>query len=133
MFFNDDKLSPQEKKSFLPRKAFLEYGKERFLSSFDAMLGRRAPGGSRRTIPAFVFKLIVAVIAVFGLTFGASIYANAKNVPADSPLYPLKRLAETVQLAFAKTKAKPALQAKFAARRTVELDDLAKRKPQSKS
>ena len=114
-----------------PSKTFLEAGKKRFLAAFDLQFGARVPASGFRQAHSFAFKVIMAAVAVFGLTSGAAVYADARNVPADSPLYPLKRVAESVQLTFAATEARPALQGQFAARRLGEINDLAERNPKS--
>ncbi|MDE2019095.1 MAG: hypothetical protein KGJ13_01980 [Patescibacteria group bacterium] len=117
---------------FKPPKTTLAAGKEKFLAAFDVEFGgARSPVFRPRFFSTLAFKVLIAVIAVFGLTSGMAIYANAQNVPVDSPLYPLKRVAESVQLAFAATQARPALQEKFAARRLGEIDDLSHRNPGS--
>jgi len=131
IFFGRGNLTGRWRSYFSPRREFLKSGKEKFLAAFDAQFGIRVSGLGFRNVRSFAFKILVAMVAIFGLAFGASVYADSRNVPADSPIYPLKRLAESVQLAFAATKAKPVLQAKFATRRKNEITDLEQRKPSS--
>jgi len=117
-------------KLFSPSREFSERAKERFLVAFDA----RYPSVVLARAPWFVFamKASVGVIAVVAVLLGsASVYADTKNVPADNPLYPLKRFNETVQLAVAPAGNQAQLHAAFAARRVAELGDLEERKPAS--
>jgi hypothetical protein len=60
-----------------------------------------------------------------------SAYADTANVAADSPLYPLKRLTENVQLALTPVSSQGQLEATLATRRAHEIDDLSVRKPSS--
>ena len=102
-----------------------------FLAVFDAAhpaAGRVRAARSHFTIAARVLIACGALVAIFA---GMSVYADTANVAADSPLYPLKRLGESVQLAVAPAQDKAQLQATFAARRASELSDLEARKPNS--
>lgn len=116
--------------NFSPSKEFKEKTKEGFLAAFDA----RYPASARPRPSEFVLALraLAIVLAVVVVTLGGtSVYADTANVPAESPLYPLKRLGETVQLALTLSDAKPQLEASFAARRAAEITDLETQHPTS--
>lgn len=115
------------KLNFSPSKEFLRNAKGRFLASFDA----RYPVPRPATL-VLAMKALSAVLGVVVLTLGgASVYADTQNVPADSPLYPLKRLNESVQLALTKSQTKPNVAAALAVRRADEIDELTDRHPTS--
>jgi hypothetical protein len=120
-------MSINFKQFFKPTKAFEEKNKARFLATF----GVRYPATARsRWI--FGVKTLAATLAVLALALGGiSAYADTTNVPVESPLYPLKRVAESVQLAVTLPAAKPALEATFAARRATEITDLENNHPSS--
>jgi|GEM_PF-5710770 len=125
-----NKISPRLTKAITPDSEFVERTKARFLSEFDARHGVPVSSfGFRFRAPAWTAAAFVIVIA--GTAFGASAYADSKNVPADSPLYGLKRMRENVVLAFASPAEKVDLQAEFTARRADEIVDLESRKPSS--
>lgn len=116
---------------FLPSKEFAKAAKQRYLAVFDAHNPVPVPAHSH---PRFIFamKISVGALAVAAIVLGsASVYADTANVPADSPLYALKRLGESVQLAVAPPAAQADLQASLAARRANEVNDLESRKPTS--
>ena len=118
--------------NFSPSKEFKEKTKTRFLAVFDAhnpALAAARPRTSEFVLALRAFAIVLACVAVvFG---GAATYADTKNVPADNPLYPLKRLSESVQLALTAPVAKPELEATFAEQRASEITDLSKRHPSS--
>ncbi len=117
------------KKWLRPRKEFVAKNKAAFLAVFDAAhpeaTGKRTHGF---TALAKVFVAFGALVAIFA---GMSVYADTANVAADSPLYPLKRLSENVQLAIAPSGEKAQLQAIFAARRADEITALKVTNPSS--
>jgi hypothetical protein len=130
-FFKNDILPRGVRKLITPSPEFSEKAKGRFLAAFDV----RYPTAHLAAYPTrFVFALrvaagtLAAAIIMFG---GVSAYADTKNVPADSPLYSLKRLSESVRLVVAPPAAKVQLQAGFAERRVAEINDLGGRKPTS--
>ena len=112
---------------FTPSPIFKDDAKKKFMAAFET----RYP--SPRTawlLPAG--RMIGAAAAVLAIVAsGATVYADTANVRADSPLYPLKRLGENVQLAVAPPAAHASLEAAFAARRVAEIDDLQGRNPSS--
>lgn len=111
---------------FTPSETFAEDAKRKFLAVFDA----RYP--AKVSWLMFAMRMAAAAIAIAAIvTSGATVYADAANVPADSPLYPFKRLGENVQLAVAPQQEDASLQASFAARRVAEINDLQNRKPTS--
>ncbi len=115
---------------FSPSEEFARKAKERFLATFDARYPAARSAGAPRFI--FVLKAAAGIAAVFAVLLGgASVYADTRNVSADNPLYPLKRLTESVQLALTTPAAKPQLEATFAARRAGEITDLEDRHPTS--
>lgn len=116
------------KKILKPRKDFAEQTKTAFLTVYD-----RAHPATTRASGGFsaLARILVACGALIAIFAGASVYADTANVAADSPLYPLKRLGESVQLAVTPAAEKSELQATFAARRASEIVDLETRKPSS--
>lgn len=115
------------KKILKPRKEFAAQTKTTFLAVFDAT----HPGSRIAHGFTALAKTLVAAGALVALLGSMSVYADTANVAADSPLYPLKRLGESVQLAVAAPAAKAELQATFATRRANEISDLETRKPSS--
>jgi hypothetical protein len=116
--------------NFLPSREFAEKAKGRFLAVFDA----RYPASLRPRASEFVLAMraLAIVLAVAAVVLGgASVYADTTNVAADNPLYPLKRLSESVQLALTKSQAKPQFEASRAARRADEITELEARHPTS--
>lgn len=118
------------KKSLEPREEFIERARAAFLAVYDRAYPEAAAAQATSMIPprgrfgvwAKAFVAVGALIAVFA---GASVYADTANVGVGSPLYPLKRLGENVQLAIAPPTEKAQLQATFADRRVAEIGDLA--------
>jgi hypothetical protein len=133
--FNNEKLPRATRKMLSPSRKFKEKAKGRFLVAFDA----RHPAPTAHLAMAwfaFVMKTTAVTLAVATVLLGgASVYADTKNVPADNPLYPLKRLGESVQLAVItvgrSTGQGAELQATFATRRADEIADLEERHPTS--
>ncbi len=115
------------KKFFAPAKTFEEKSRMRFLAVFDAHYPIARPSRFILIAKAFAATLAVAAIVLGGV----SAYADTMNVSVESPLYPLKRAAESIQLAFTPAAAKPELQATFAVRRVAEITDLEARHPTS--
>lgn len=106
------------------------HGKERFLTAFDASpLATHAY--ERPPYISIFFKTGIGVMAALCVAVGVSAYADNANVAATSPLYPLKRLSENVQLALTPTQGKAQLQATFAVRRASEIDALQTSNPTS--
>jgi hypothetical protein len=111
-----------------PSRTFKKKAKTRFLAAFDA----RHPVLQRTPQYVLVLRAFTVVVAVIAVALGGvSVYADTTNVPADNPLYSLKRLSESVQLAFTKVEAKPELEASFAVRRADEIAELEERHPTS--
>lgn len=116
--------------NFSPSKEFEKKAKARFLAVFDAHYP--APAHPRASEFILAMRALAVVLGCAAVVFGgASVYAETKNVPADNPLYPLKRLSESVQLALTAPSAKPQLEASLAARRADEITDIAERHPSS--
>ncbi len=113
-----------------PRKQFTEKAKERFLAAFDAHYGVRGKAEVKSRMAGWAKGFIVAG-AFVAVMMSVSAYADTANVPADSPLYPLKRLSENVRLALTPTDDQAQLEATLAVRRANEIQDLATRKPSS--
>jgi len=122
-------LSPRLRKTLAPGKDFADKTKARFLAEFDAHHGANAYT-PRFTMASWSVGLAFILI-IIATTFGTSVYADAKNVPADSVLYPFKRLNESVVLDFASPEQKMQLEATFASRRADEIQDLQERNPSS--
>lgn len=118
------------KKGLLPSAEFLQRGRKNFLAAYDASpFTKSAPHKS--SIFALGLKLGVGIMAVIAVVASASAYADTANVSAESPLYPLKRLGETVQLILTPSSQKAQVQANFAVRRANEIMDLQVKNPSS--
>ena len=124
----DPTRSSRLKRAIAPDREFAKRAKARFLAAFDARHGTNVRPAWFAS-PAWIAGVFLFLLA--GGTFAASVYAEAKNVPADSPLYGLKRMNERMVLAFAAPAAKLDLQGAFTARRADEITDLESRKPSS--
>ena len=121
-FFNKEKLPNGFRKILLPRRKFLNASKGAFLAVYDIRYRHMLRPSSH--LPS-IYRLSISLVALVAIsTAGASVYADNQNVPADSPLYPLKRLSESVQIVLASSADKPQLQAKLAARRGEEIAQL---------
>ncbi len=125
---SDGENLPQRLKEYLsPAPEFAEKAKTTYLAVFDAHHEIR----SSRT-PFLIMRVSLGAALVLMLLVGAgSVYADNTNVPADSVLYPLKRIGESVQLVAATDGTAANLQAEFAARRRAEITDLQSREPSS--
>ncbi|GEM_PF-3937037 len=119
--FKKEKLPRAMRKLISPRREFIKNTRMRFLAIFDAHYHVHD-----RSASPFVsaYKIGVALAVFVAVTLGASVYADTQNVPADNPLYSLKRLNESVQLVFVKPENKPQLRMRLAARRTEEIVNL---------
>ncbi len=112
-----------------PAAEFKDEARRNFLAAFDA---RYPAAPARPTWFAFAVRGFAAAAAIAAISAGgATVYADAANVPAWSPLYPFKRFDENVRLAVAPTGERAALEASFAARRVAELQALAARHPEN--
>lgn len=118
------------RKLFAPRREFVEKTKGRFLAVFDAHYGIQDMRHASRGMAGWTKGLIVAG-AFVAVMVSVSAYADTANVAADSPLYPLKRLSENVQLALTPASGQAKLEVTLAARRANEIQDLSVRKPSS--
>lgn len=127
---NKKELPEALKKGLLPSEAFLVRGKKHFLAAFDASGLSRGPA-EKNSIFTTTLKFGIGIMAVIAVVASASAYADNANVAADSPLYPLKRLGENVQLILAPHEEQIQLQNTFTARRINEIDDLQARHPSS--
>jgi hypothetical protein len=135
-FFKNSKAQKKEElpkplqRVLVPDGQLLHEGKRKFLAAFDA--SSFAHDSKAQSSPfAWGIKFGIGVLAVMAIVAGTSAYADTTNVAADSPLYPLKRLGETVQLALTPSQEKAQLQATFATRRAAEIDELQKTHPSS--
>ncbi|HVN26673.1 MAG TPA: DUF5667 domain-containing protein [Candidatus Paceibacterota bacterium] len=113
-----------------PDEAFVRRGKERFLAAFDARFGTRPERAAAHGLPGWM-RAATAVLAGAIFMVSVAAYADAANVSADSPLYPLKRWSEGVRLALTPTNGQAQFEATLAARRANEIADLSTRKPTS--
>lgn len=113
---------------FEPARTFKDDARRKFLAAFDA----RHPGDRRTFWITTAARFLAAAAAIVAIVMsGATVYADAANVPAWSPLYPFKRLGENIQIAVAPPSEGASLQASFAARRVEEIGDLQNREPTS--
>ncbi|OGZ00247.1 MAG: hypothetical protein A2945_04435 [Candidatus Liptonbacteria bacterium RIFCSPLOWO2_01_FULL_52_25] len=121
-FFKKETLPKSVRRALAPDPGRLTRRKHIFLAAYDRKFGTAAPVVSR-----FVFaaRMAAGVLLVLGVTGGGlSVYADAENVLADSPLYSLKRFNESVQLVLASQEDKPQLELELIERRIKEIDTL---------
>lgn len=107
-----------------PSEDFVQKTRIAFLSAFDKSLESRARG--RRPASYFLRGLATGVASVLVLISGA-VYAEQRDVSADSFLYPLKRSYEAVSFSVVSRDDRPALHLEYAERRLLELEDLKSR------
>ncbi len=107
------------------------HGKEQFLVAFDASPLAVNAHPAWVSYIKILLKTGVGALAALCVAAGVSAYADTTNVPVTNPLYPLKRLGESVQLVLAPTPEKAQLQAAFAVRRAKEIDALQVTNPTS--
>lgn len=114
------------KRSFEPRKEFMESSREAFLA--EVAKRRVAPYAPQLAWHAFGMQVarysaVFASIALLG-TSGLVAYADNRNVSVESPLYPLKRMGEQVRLTVVSAAKEPELRKEFAHRRANELAEI---------
>lgn len=124
------------KKLIAPTGEFNEKAKRQFLAVFDtsALAANSAADSMQkpgRAGMAAWLKALIVIGALAAVMVSVSAYADTKNVAADNPLYPLKRLSENVRLAFTPASEKSQLEATLATRRADEIQDLSTRVPTS--
>ena len=125
------KLPREAKKILLPREEFIAQGKERFLAAFDASAFAANTRVRHSPRVEMFFKIGIGAMAALCIAVGLSAYADTANVPVTSPLYPLKRISENVQLTLTPMSRRPQLQATFAVRRANEIAALQTSQPSS--
>lgn len=133
MTMNPFKRKPSRKTlraALVPSEKFAKETKDRFLAAFDAHYGTRPAVNPSHGMAGWA-KVFITVGALAAVMVSVSAYADTANVAADSPLYPLKRLSETVQLALAPASDRAQIEVTLANRRVVEIQDLSSRKPSS--
>lgn len=113
------------KNIFEPRKEFLENSRSLFLSEITNRPGATF-GAPVRIMTRHLFLKYAAGMAgvLLFATSAASAYADQTDVSPESPLYPLKKLSENVQLTVASNEKKIALYEKFAERRVKEIGEI---------
>ncbi len=121
-FTHHDRLPRRIKSALAPERRFAADAKHRYLALYDAAHGLPAPHGSGWRA---AWRSAAAMAAILGIVAGTSAFADVRNVPPTNMLYPLKRLAENVQLAVTPAAAKPTLELSFAARRAEEINAIA--------
>lgn len=95
--------------------------------SFIALIKTKGVATTAVHRPSFAWRYAtVAVVAVLALTSAAGVFAEKLDVPPTSPLYPLKRVAEQVQLAVSTPAQQVALHQEFAQKRAKEIATLVK-------
>ncbi len=91
--------------------------KSRILDSDKAESGRASRSNSWK-------YATIAIVAVFSMTSGMAVFADANNVPATHPLYNFKRLSEQVRLGLSSPVQQVELHQAFAHRRLEEVAEL---------
>lgn len=107
------------KKELEPRKDFVKQTKEEFLRSFRETYHVRPAF----VWSAYVLKTSVVIVAVLAIFVSTSVYADQTNVPVTSPLYELKKVGESIRVAFAPKEKVEEIYEELALRRTEELHD----------
>ncbi|HZQ45922.1 MAG TPA: DUF5667 domain-containing protein [Verrucomicrobiae bacterium] len=131
-FFKRNKAPRELKQLLTPPEEFTTKTKHAFLAVFDATRRRGVAAGAVAARPwSTAVRVLLAGGALVAVLMGVSAYADTANVPADSPLYPLKRLSENVRVALAAPEGKAELQVSLASRRAAEIEDISARKPTS--
>ena len=116
-----EKLPKEIRRVLKPSPDFVRKTKNVFLTKWHNRFGA-APRPAPRF--SFAYKTIIAILVVLGLTGGASVYADTKNVGADNVLYPLKRHNESLRLVLANENDQPRLRLEFANRRLTETNNI---------
>ncbi len=83
---------------------------------------------SRRSFRPFALGFAGGVSLMLIIS-STAVYADQKDVGADSILYPMKRAYESISLTVASNAEKPLLQLEFAGRRLNEIENIAKESP----
>ncbi len=121
-FTRNNTLPRRIKATLAPERRFAADAKKRYLSLYDAAHGGAAGHGVGWRV---AWRSAGAAAAILATVAATSAFADVRNVPPTNMLYPLKRLAESVQLAVAPAAAKPTLELSFAARRAEEINAIA--------
>ena len=110
---------------FEPKKTFLEETRILFLSKLTGREVVTKYKFSRiyhiEPIWRYTFSLILIIFLLGG---GIVIFADARNVSADHPLYGAKRTSEKIRLVFCSQSKEPFLYQKFVERRLTEIKGL---------
>lgn len=121
-FFKKDTLPKEIRRALAPEPGRLAHRRQAFLAAYDQKFGAVAEPSFR-----FAFAMRMAggaFVVLLGIVGSASVYANAENVPAESPLYSLKRLNESMRLVLASEEDRPHLELELIERRVKEIDAL---------
>jgi len=123
--FNDIRYKMAFRYFFEPKKAFLEETRILFLSKLTGKEVVTKHRFSRiyhiEPIWRYTFSLILIIFLLGG---GIVIFADARNVSVDHPLYGAKRTGEKIRFVFCSQSKEPFLYQKFAQRRIGEIESL---------
>lgn len=119
------------KKEIQPTPEFVEKTRGRFLAMYETQYPNAAKRSSSWHIYVMRAGAVVAACAV--VITATSAYADQSNVSAASPLYPLKRISESVRLAVSTETKKQEVYTELAERRVQEIEEDVKLSKESKS
>jgi hypothetical protein len=105
-----------------PTREFTKKTRERFLALFAA----EYPMSSKPLWRAYLMRAGAIAAACFVLLGSGAAYADQRNVSAASPLYPLKRVSESLRVALAPESQEAQLHTELAVRRVQELENSAR-------
>ena len=100
-----------------PNPDFAHHAKERYLALYEAVFP--AKNSPWKVYLMRAASVAAACMVVLGT---ASVYADQSNVGVQSPLYPLKRVSESVRFAVSSDEKKQELQTELAVRRVEEVE-----------
>ncbi len=116
------RLRSQLRKHYGPDEAFLRSSREQFLNSIEPR------GGLARTSinnhAAYWRYALITLLILISTTVGLTTFADQANVPANHPLYQLKRLSEQIRLDLSTPQKQIVLHQEFADRRLKEIKEV---------
>lgn len=113
------------KKYCEPREEFLNECRDLFVSTLCRQIPKAESVKSSAIFSSKAFRFgFGSFFGVFLIGSGAVAFADRQNVGYSHPLYPLKRLGETLKLTLASQEARPVLLEQFAKRRLEEIKEV---------
>jgi hypothetical protein len=112
------------KKYCQPRREFLAESRNLFIKKLSQEISAPAILKPRPAWAGILKYGLASFLAVFLSGSGLTVFAEKANVGASHPLYPLKRISETVQIKLAPSDNKVSLHNEFAERRLGEIKEI---------